>query len=76
LRVESLDRSRVKQVQFSMGAADQGGEAAPLQLAPNAAPDQAAVAGYINPSVSGNVHAPRNKRVGDRKQAPTAASRC
>ena len=69
LRVESPDGRRVQQVQFGAGAADQAGEAAPLQFAPDRAADQAAVAGHINPSVSGNVHALSNKPARDRKQA-------
>src|SRR5512135_1216987 len=52
-----------------MGAADQPAEAKPLQLPPNRAADQPAVAGHIDPSISGNVHALSNKPVRKPKQA-------
>ena len=69
LRVELTDGRCVQQVQLGMRAADQAGKTAPLQLAPDRAAHQAAVAGDVNPSVSGNVHALSIKRERPGKQA-------
>ena len=74
-RVECPDGDPVQQVQFGTRAADQAGEAAPEQFAPDRAAHQAAVTSHINPSISRNVHSLRHKGMHARKQALTAASR-
>ena len=53
----------VEQVQLGVRTADQVREAAALQLAPQGAPGQTAVACHINPSVSIYFHASRNRPV-------------
>ena len=48
LRIEIADGVAIEQLQFGMGAANQPGEAAAAQLAPDRAADQPAVARDIN----------------------------
>jgi len=55
--VELLYGAAVEQIQLGMGTANQAGVAAALQLPPQGASGQTAVASHVNPSVSGNFHA-------------------
>ena len=51
LRIKLRYGRGIEQVEFGTGTADQRGKTAPLQLPPDRAACQAAVAGHINPSV-------------------------